>query len=138
MLEQLLLDPDVLDDRLDHEVGGHDLVHRRHARENLVGVRPSLLGELRQAPRHSLERALDGARLRVVQRDVPAGCGDDLRDPRPHLSRPDDEDVRKGLPGGGHRGSLGGGGDTRLTLQGHSARDAERPGGQAWRRASTA
>ncbi len=91
--EDLLLHRRVLDDRLDHQVGGNEVVDDLDAREHLVGIRPALLGELRQALAHRLERSFGGARNRIVERDPAAGRRCDLSDPTAHLAGADDEDV---------------------------------------------
>ena len=65
----------------------------RHARERLVGARPALLGEPRQALLDRREPALDCAREGVVEGDAPTRGGDHLGDPAAHLPRPDDEHV---------------------------------------------
>ena len=91
--EDVLLHARVLDDGFDQEVGRHEVCDRRHAPEHLVGLRPALLGELREALGHHCERAIGRPWDGVVERHAAAGGGDDLRDPATHLARPDDEDV---------------------------------------------
>ena len=61
--------------------------------EHLVGVGAALLRELLEALAHRGEPPLGRTGIRVVERDVAAGGGDDLRDPAAHLARADDEDV---------------------------------------------
>ena len=109
--EELLLHLRVLDDGLDQEVGGHDLVDGRHAREDVVRVGPALLGELCEAALHCLERALDRARLRVVQRDVVCPeAATTCAIPAPICPAPTTSTCAKRIfTGGGHRGSLGSG-----------------------------
>jgi hypothetical protein len=91
--EDVLLHGGVLDDRLDQQVGGDEVVDRRHPGQCLVRVGAALLGELRQALAHGVEPAVDRAWGGVVERDAAAGGGDHLRDSRAHLARPDHEDV---------------------------------------------
>ena len=91
--EDRLLHRRVLDDGLDEQVGRNEIVDRGDAREHLVGCRSALLGELAEALLHARERALDGARHLVVERDAAPGRCDDLRDAAAHLARADDEDV---------------------------------------------
>ena len=105
LAEDLALHLGVLDDRLDQEIRGDQVLHRAHPRKHLVRVRPTFLRELRQALPHRLEAVLDGPGQRVVERDPPAGRGDDLRDSAAHLPRPDHEHVLEpSVPG--HRRSL--------------------------------
>ena len=91
--EDVLLDLEVLDHGLDHEVGGRDLVDGGDAREHLVGIGAALLRELLEALAHRREAALGRAGVRVVERDAAAGGRDDLRDAAAHLARADDENV---------------------------------------------
>ena len=70
---------------------GGDRLGRLDPREYLVGVGAALLGELDEAPAHGLEPTFDRGGLAVVQEDAPPGCGDDLRDPGPHLAGPHHE-----------------------------------------------
>src|SRR5262249_30239305 len=83
----------ILDDSLDHQGGRDDLLDDRHAIENLVGVRPALLGELFETLAHRRQPAIGRARIRVVQGDVTARDRDDLRNAAAHLTRSHDEDV---------------------------------------------
>jgi len=83
----------VLDDRLDQQVGRHEVVHRRHAGERLLGVHTALLRELLEAAPHRPEPALDRARERVVQGHPPPRGGYDLGDAGAHLPGTDDEGV---------------------------------------------
>ena len=91
--EDLLLHRRVLDDGLDHQVGGDELVDGGDPAEHLVGIGAALLGELLEALAHRREAALGRARRGVVERDAAAGGGDDLRDAAAHLAGADDEDV---------------------------------------------
>ena len=80
-------------DRLDHQVGGDELVDGLDPGQHLVRVGPALLCEPRQAPVHRLEPALDRAGRGVVERHPAAGRGHHLRDPAAHLAGADHEDV---------------------------------------------
>ena len=91
--EDVRLHGRVLDDGLDHQVGRDELVHGLDAREHLVRVGAALLGEPAEALPHRAEAALDRAGVRIVERDPPAGAGDDLGDAAAHLAGADDEDV---------------------------------------------
>ncbi len=93
--EELRLDGRVLDDRLDHQLGRHEVVDGLDARQHLVRVGPALLGEPDEALPHRLQPAFDRTGRGVVKRDPAAGGGDDLGDPAAHLAGTDDEDVRK-------------------------------------------
>ena len=99
-MEELFLDPSVLDHGLDHQVGRDEVVGGGDTLEHLRGIPTALLRELLEAPLHSLERPLDGAGNRVVQGHPAAGRRDDLRDSAPHLARPHDEHVRESHLGG--------------------------------------
>ena len=91
--EERLLRLGVLGDRLDQQISGDELVGGRDARERLGRIGTALRGKLRQARPHRREPAVDGARVRVVERDAPARDGDDLGDPGAHLPCADDEYV---------------------------------------------
>ena len=91
--EDLRLHVGVLDDGLDQEIGGYEVVDGDHAREHVVGIGAALLGELAQALPHRAERAIDRARRLVVERDTSAGGRDHLGDAAAHLTRADDQDV---------------------------------------------
>jgi hypothetical protein len=91
------LDVCVSIDGLDQERGRHEFVDRRDAPEHLVGVGAALLRKLLEARAHGGEPPLGRAGVRVVERDVTAGGGDDLRDPATHLAGSDDQDVSKSM-----------------------------------------
>ena len=93
--EDVLLHRCVLDHGLDHQVGRDQIVFRDDACEDLLRIRPALLGELAEALSNGLEGAAYGAGRGVVQRHPPPGSGHDLRDPAPHLAGADHEDVLK-------------------------------------------
>ena len=81
-------------DGLDHQVGGDEVVDRLDAREHLgrVGRRPSRRAASRLFSIVA-SAALDRARERIVERDLPARGREDLGDAAAHLARADDEDV---------------------------------------------
>ena len=86
--------PPVLDDRLDHQVGGQRASSTGSiAAEHLVGVGAALLGELRRGCGASSRGRARRRPARVVERDAPARRGDDLRDAGAHLPGADDENV---------------------------------------------
>ena len=94
--EELLLGSRVFDDRLDEQVGRHEVAGRPDAPEHLVRRRRRALGgELLEACPNPLERPLDRAGHIVDERDAPAGGGNHLGDPAPHLPGADDQHVRK-------------------------------------------
>ena len=86
-------DVGVFDDRLDHQVGGDELVDGGDAREHLVRIGAAFLVQLRQRLLDVREPALDRARCGIVQRHAATGRGDDLRDAAAHLTGADDENV---------------------------------------------
>src|SRR5947207_3754302 len=92
-MEELLLRVGVLDDGLDHQRRRHEVLDDGYAPQHLIHWRAALFLELREAPAHRVERTVGRTRLRVVQRHVPAGRGDNLRDPTAHLPSAHDEDV---------------------------------------------
>ena len=91
--EEILLHGRVLDDRLDHQVGGHQLVDGGDSPEHLVRVGAALLGEPLEALAHRRQTAIRRAGKSVVKRDATAGGGHDLRDAAAHLPRADDKNV---------------------------------------------
>ena len=91
--EELPLDLGVLDHRLDQQICFGELTDRGDARKGLGRIGAALLGELREAPLHRLERPVGRTRKWVEERDSPSRRGDDLRDPAAHLAGADDEDV---------------------------------------------
>ena len=103
--EELLLRSGVLDDRLDHEVGRHELGGLRDAHEDLVRGGAALRLQPLEARAHGLETALDRSREGIVQQHLPPRGGDDLGDSGAHLAGADDEDALEA-----HRGSVLGGG----------------------------
>ena len=92
--EDVLLHGRVLDDRLDHQVGGDELVDRRHAREHLVrrARRPSPRASSRLLRIVASPRSVAPGNGSCSETRRP-GRGDDLRDAAAHLPRADDEDV---------------------------------------------
>jgi hypothetical protein len=91
--EDLRLHVGVLNHGFDQEIGGYEIVDGVDAREYVVGIGATLLGELAQALLHRAERAIDRARRLVVERDTSAGGRNDLGDTATHLTRADDQDV---------------------------------------------
>ena len=103
--EDRLLEVEVLERGLDHEVGlGGDRLHRRRGAESQdlgfhpvvhrVAVQAGLPRPSRQAIVHPGDGPLDGHRVNVVQEDLVATLERDLRDPRAHRPRADDPDGR--------------------------------------------
>ena len=93
--EDVLLHVRVLDDRLDHEIGGDELVDAGHARRarRRVARRPSRRACVEALLASRSSAALDRARSLVVERDAPPGGRHDLGDAAAHLPGADDEDV---------------------------------------------
>ena len=91
--EDVLLDGDVLDDGLDHQVGWDEVVDGLDATEHLVGIGSPLLRELGGAAADRLERPVGRPRRGVVKRDPAARGSRDLRDAAAHLAGADDEDM---------------------------------------------
>ena len=109
--EQRELRVDVLDDRLDHQIGGRELGGLGHSAEHLRRGRSPLRLELLEALLHPGEAALDGAGEGVVEQHLTAGSGDDLGDAGAHLAGADDEDALEA-----HRRTLSSG-SRRLTVR---------------------
>src|SRR5581483_2538883 len=86
-------DGGILDDGLDHQVGGNEVGGGFDPGEDGAGLGAALLVELRQAPLDRGQAALDGPARAFVQADPPPRGGGDLGDPAAHLPRANHEHV---------------------------------------------
>ena len=93
----------ILDDRLDQEIGRHEVADRLDALEHAGRLGAALRRELRERTLDRGESALDCTRRRVVQRDPAAGRRDDLSDPAAHLARANDENMLERHRAAGYR-----------------------------------
>ena len=91
--EDVLLDGEVLDDGLDHQVGWDEVVDGLDATEHLVGIGSPLLRELGGASSDRLERRARSPPARRRATRPPARGRRDLRDAAAHLAGADDEDM---------------------------------------------
>ncbi|MNY22619.1 hypothetical protein D3C86_1562440 [compost metagenome] len=99
MPEQTLLDLEVLDDRLDHQLAIHQGLQAIDHLQMLqrLGGRlrgdPRLLLQLGEGRRQLLSRRARRTFASIEQQDVQPGLGHDLGDALPHGARPDDTDA---------------------------------------------
>ena len=96
--EELLLRVGVLDDRLDHEVGGHERVDGVTRASTSAGSGPPFSASFARLRAIASSARSTAPGQRVVERDAPAGGGDDLRDAAAHLAGADDENVLERSP----------------------------------------
>ena len=95
--KSVLLHRRVLDDGLDHQVGGDELVDRGDPREHLVRVGAALLGEPLEALAHRRQAALRRTGQRVVERDATAGAATTCAMPPPIWPAPTTRTCSKSI-----------------------------------------
>jgi hypothetical protein len=91
--EDLLLHRRVLDHRLDHQVGSHEILDRLDARQHFLHGRTAFRLDLRSTLADRLECPLRRTGLGVVQRRSPPRRRDDLGNAGAHLARSHHEHV---------------------------------------------
>ena len=91
--EELLLRPDVLDDRLDHQVGGGELGALGDAGQHVPVGGPPLASSFSRLARMPARPRSTAPWKGVVEEHLTARGGDDLSDAGAHLTGADDEDA---------------------------------------------